>query len=62
VWYGPSVVGCLDDVGLRKVGHRVVARFEEEEGMLAIGDLRSAQAHTLPPTQTDFQTYDPTRR
>ena len=39
------------DVGLREIGHRIVARLEEQEDVLAIGDPVSAKTHAHPPTQ-----------
>ena len=43
--------GVWRDVGLREVGHRIAARFEEQEDVLAIGDPGSAEAHAHAPAQ-----------
>ena len=37
------------DVGLWEVGHRIMAGFEEQEDVLAIGDPGSAEAHAHAP-------------
>jgi hypothetical protein len=39
------------NVGLREIGHRIAARFEEQEDMLAIGDPDSSEAHAHAPAQ-----------
>src|ERR1700733_7309974 len=39
------------NVGLREVGYRIAARFEEQEGMLAVGDPDSPEAHAHAPAQ-----------
>ena len=50
-----GVVGAFQsmwgDVGLRKVGNWIAARFEEEDDVLAIGDPGSAEAHAHAPVQ-----------
>ena len=39
------------DIGVQEIGHRIVARFEEQQDVLAIGDPVSAETHAHPPTQ-----------
>jgi hypothetical protein len=50
-----SMLGAFQDVwrnvGLREVGHRIAARFEEHEDILAVGDPDSPKAHTHASTQ-----------
>ena len=43
--------GVWRNVGLREVGYRIAARFEEQEDMLAIGDPNSPEAHAHAPAQ-----------
>jgi hypothetical protein len=37
-------------VALREIGHRIVARLEEQENVFTISDPVSAEAHSHPPT------------
>jgi hypothetical protein len=50
-----GMVGGFEDVrinvGLREIGDRITARFEEQQDLLAIGGPGSAEAHTHPPAQ-----------
>lgn len=50
-----SVFGALKgvgrNVGLWKVGHRIVARFEEQKNVFAIGDPGSAEAYSHAQAQ-----------
>src|SRR3954447_24713776 len=39
------------DVGRRKIGHWIVARFEQQEHMFAIGNPGTAKAHAHAPAQ-----------
>jgi hypothetical protein len=39
------------DIALRKVGHRVVPRFEEQKNLLAIGDPGAAEVYAHPSSQ-----------
>src|ERR1700759_398232 len=39
------------DVGLREVGYRIAARFEEQKDAFAIGDPASAEADAQAPAQ-----------
>jgi hypothetical protein len=39
------------DIGLRKVGHGIAARFEEQEHVFTVGDPRSTEAHAHAPPQ-----------
>src|SRR5271166_3911874 len=39
------------NVGLREIGHRIMARLEEQKDVLAIGDPVSPETHAHPPTQ-----------
>ena len=46
-----ALQGVWRDVGLREVGHRIAAGFEEQENVLAIGDPGSAEPHAHAPAQ-----------
>ena len=50
-----GMLGAFQDVwrnvGLREVGYRIAARFEEQEDVLAIGDPDSPEAHAHAPAQ-----------
>jgi hypothetical protein len=50
-----GMLGALEsvcgDVGLWEIGHRIVARLEEQEDVLAIGDPVSAETHAHSPPQ-----------
>jgi hypothetical protein len=39
------------DVGFREIGHRMVARLEEQNDAFAIGDPSATEAHAHSPTQ-----------
>jgi hypothetical protein len=50
------ILGVFQDVwryvGLRKVGYRLAAGFEQQENILALDDPTPCEAHTHAPTQT----------
>jgi hypothetical protein len=46
-----AIQGVWRDVGLREIGYRIAARFEQQEDVLAIGDPDSAEAHPHAPAQ-----------
>jgi hypothetical protein len=46
-----ALLGVWRDVALQEVSDRIAAGFEEQEGVLAIGDPDSAEAHAHAPTQ-----------
>ena len=50
-----GMLGAFQDVrrnvGVREVGYRIAARFEEQEDMLAIGDPDFPEAHAHAPAQ-----------
>src|SRR5262249_28970128 len=39
-------------VGLRKVGHRIAARFEQQENILTFGNPTASEAHAHASAQT----------
>src|SRR5215469_3248195 len=46
-----ALYGVWRDIALWEVGYRITARFEEQYGVLAIGDPGSAKAYAHPPAQ-----------
>jgi hypothetical protein len=48
------MLGAFQDVwnvGLREVGYRIAARFEEQDDILAISEPDSPEAHAHAPAQ-----------
>src|ERR1700742_3296434 len=50
-----------NDVGLRKVGHRIAVGLEEHKDVLAIGDPGSPESHAHPSAQP-FDIQEPLRQ